>query len=92
MFRAIAYLIASILVLTLIRSVIGAIGRFVSGFVSPPESQAPPRRAAPDMPVAESLQKDPVCGAFVAPSTAVQKVARGKTYYFCSVGCRDKFG
>ena len=92
MFRAIAYLIASIIILTLIRSVIGAISRFFGGFVSPADAHAPPRRAASDMPVAESLQKDPVCGAFVAPSTAVQKVAGGKTYYFCSATCRDKFG
>jgi len=90
MFRAIAFLIASILVLTLIRSVVGAISRLFSGFVSPAQPQSQPRRG-PDMPVAESLQKDPVCGAFVAPSTAVQKVAAGKTYYFCSAACRDKF-
>jgi YHS domain-containing protein len=92
MFRAIAYLIASILFLTLIRSVIGAISRLFSGFVSSPETPSPsqPRRG-PDMPVAELLQKDPVCGAFVAPSAAVQKVSSGKTYYFCSAACRDKF-
>src|SRR5258706_16363010 len=92
MFRAIAYLIASILILTLIRSVIGAVSRLFSGFVSPSEPQAPPRRGPADMPVAESLQKDPVSGTFVAPSTAGPKVAWGKTEFFCAVARRDPVG
>ena len=39
----------------------------------------------------EALKKDPVCGTFVAPSTAVQKEKDGQTYFFCSPTCRDKF-
>jgi YHS domain-containing protein len=37
------------------------------------------------------LKKDPVCGTFIAPSTAVRKMLGGETYYFCSAQCRDKF-
>jgi len=91
MFRAIAYLIASILVLTLVRAVVGAIGRLFSGLTSPPAA-SPSTGKRPDAPVVESLQKDPVCGAFVAPSAAVQKTSGGKIYYFCSAACRDRFG
>jgi YHS domain-containing protein len=86
-FRAIAYLIASILLLTVLRAVMGAITRLFASFGS-----APPPRQGPGVPNAESLQKDPVCGAYVAPSAAVQKTSGGKTYYFCSAACRDKFG
>jgi YHS domain-containing protein len=49
------------------------------------------RGAPPSQPGMESLHKDPVCGTFVAPSTAWQKVSSGKTYYFCSTHCRDQF-
>ena len=36
--------------------------------------------------------KDPVCGMDVAPDSAGgAAVHRGKTYYFCSPACRDKF-
>src|SRR5271166_254907 len=36
--------------------------------------------------------KDPVCGMSVDPSTAKHHAEHGgKTYYFCCVGCRDKF-
>jgi len=39
--------------------------------------------------------KDPVCGMDVKPSESVAagnaKSYQGKTYYFCSISCRDKF-
>ena len=34
---------------------------------------------------------DPVCEMVVDPATARSAVVRGKTYYFCSEGCRTKF-
>jgi Cu+-exporting ATPase len=36
--------------------------------------------------------KDPVCGMTVDPATAAARADHaGRTYYFCSQGCRDKF-
>jgi Cu+-exporting ATPase len=36
--------------------------------------------------------KDPVCGMMVAPEKAAAKVEHaGKTYYFCSKGCAERF-
>jgi Cu+-exporting ATPase len=36
--------------------------------------------------------RDPVCGMTVDPHTAAPRhVHRGRTYYFCSAGCRAKF-
>jgi len=36
--------------------------------------------------------KDPVCGMTVDPQKAAAAAVReGKTYYFCSTPCRDKF-
>ena len=37
-------------------------------------------------------EKDPVCGMAVDPEKAAgASVHAGKTYYFCSTSCRDKF-
>ena len=40
---------------------------------------------------AVKLVRDPVCGTFVAPGTALSLTARGSTHYFCSDECRRKF-
>lgn len=34
---------------------------------------------------------DPICGMEVDEKTALRVEHEGKTYYFCSPGCRDKF-
>lgn len=37
-------------------------------------------------------EKDPVCGMEVDPAKAAgASVHAGRTYYFCSTSCRDKF-
>ena len=38
-----------------------------------------------------SVTKDPVCGMTVNEATAIHAERDGKTYYFCSDGCRQKF-
>ena len=41
---------------------------------------------------AGTLAKDPVCGMSVDPHTAKHRAEHGgRTYYFCSAGCRAKF-
>jgi YHS domain-containing protein len=37
------------------------------------------------------LMRDPVCGTYVAPGTALTLNARGATHYFCSEQCRATF-
>jgi len=38
------------------------------------------------------MEKDPVCGMDVDPKTAAGKSEyQGKTYYFCSPGCKKDF-
>ncbi|MBA4383935.1 MAG: YHS domain-containing protein [Anaerolinea sp.] len=38
------------------------------------------------------MAKDPVCGMDVDPKTATEKSEyQGKTYYFCSAGCKKSF-
>jgi P-type Cu+ transporter len=41
---------------------------------------------------AGKMEKDPVCGMEVDPKTARQTaVYEGRTYYFCSPGCKKAF-
>ena len=40
----------------------------------------------------ETDERDPVCGMTVQPNASpAAAVHRGRTYYFCSRSCRDKF-
>jgi YHS domain-containing protein len=40
---------------------------------------------------AVKLVRDPVCGTFVQPRTALSATAGGHTHYFCSEECRSKY-
>jgi len=38
------------------------------------------------------MEKDPICGMMVDPKRAAgSSVYQGKTYYFCSPGCKSTF-
>jgi YHS domain-containing protein len=37
------------------------------------------------------LQKDPVCGTFVAVASSIKTTVKGETIHFCSTACRDKY-
>jgi YHS domain-containing protein len=54
-----------------------------------PRKQVPP--AAPARRTVEEMKQDPVCGTYVPVSLAVSALHQGKTVYFCSAACRDKF-
>jgi Cu+-exporting ATPase len=49
----------------------------------------PPSR--PNVPLTGELKKDPVCGTYTAAATSLQETVGGRTFYFCSTSCRDKF-
>jgi YHS domain-containing protein len=39
----------------------------------------------------DKLERDPVCGTFVSPGSALSLTAGGSTRYFCSEQCRSEF-
>jgi YHS domain-containing protein len=86
--RAIGYLIASVIVITALRSILGFLMKGVAEMFGGGRPAAQNRTSGPGM--GGELKKDPVCGTFVSPSTAVQKTIGAETYYFCSPECRDK--
>ena len=93
MFRAILYLIGFMLVMSVIRSVLGIIGKAFSGLSNSSSPQAGTSGSRPPSSTSSGgeLKKDPVCGTFISTATAFQKFSQGQTYYFCSTECRDKF-
>ena len=89
MFRALVYILISLLLLTFIRSVIGLIMKAMSELMG--TAAAPARPQAKTAPQGGELKRDPVCGTYVPESTAVTLKVRGGTLYFCSAACRDKY-
>lgn len=87
MFRLIFYLLGMLVFITLIRGVIGVLGRALSSFITPP----PPPAPKPEMPVSGELKKDPACGTYISAATSIKRTVDGETYHFCSAECRDKF-
>jgi YHS domain-containing protein len=39
----------------------------------------------------EDMVQDPQCGTYIPRSEALEKVVKGKKYFFCSKECRDAF-
>jgi uncharacterized protein len=90
MFRGILYLLLFTVAISVIRAVIGIVWK---AFSESDHRQPGPGAAGsrPSSPSLGELRADPVCGTFVATSTALQKKSGGEIYYFCSPECRDKF-
>jgi YHS domain-containing protein len=85
--RLILEALVAVLLISLLRSVIGIIGKALFRQPEP----APAARQRPSVPSGGELKKDPVCGTFISPASAVQKKVGPEVYYFCSPECRDKF-
>jgi len=75
-------LVVAILVLVVAR----AFWRVVDGILDGARSPDARRRTT-----AVKLARDPVCGTYVAPGTALSLSAGGTTHYFCSEECRAKY-
>jgi hypothetical protein len=85
-FRVLFLLVTSILLISILRGVIGFLASMFTNAAVGPERREPASGGQP-----AALKKDPVCGTFVAASTALQKERDGTTFYFCSAACREKF-
>jgi len=89
--RAILYLIAVVLAISVIRSIVGIFSKGFADLVNPTPPSSGPRTRKPRVPPTEALKKDPVCGTFIAPATAVVQLVNGENVYFCSKVCRDRY-
>jgi YHS domain-containing protein len=48
-------------------------------------------RQISDLKEVEPMERDPVCDMEVDPKTAPKSEFQGRTYYFCSLGCKQAF-
>ena len=64
-----------------------AFWRLAAGFREGLSGQA--RR--PNVPQGVPMVRDPVCGTFVVPSSAVALTEGRRQLYFCSPTCRDRY-
>ncbi|MEO7142600.1 MAG: YHS domain-containing protein [Bryobacteraceae bacterium] len=92
MLRVVLYLIVSVLLLSVLRSVMGVILKgFADLFGTPARQDPAAARTAANLPLGGELKKDPECGTYIAVATSIKKTVGGETYHFCSTECRDKF-
>ena len=78
-------LLLFLLSLVLSRAFWRLIGGVITGLNAAPPSTSPGQQQAVHM------QRDPVCGTFVVPSTAVALTDGSRKVYFCSAACRDAY-
>jgi len=78
-------LLLFLLSLVLSRAFWRLIGGVMAGLNAAPPSSSPGQQQAVHM------QRDPVCGTFVVPSTAVALAEGNRQVYFCSAACRDAY-
>ncbi len=103
MFRAVLELllmIAAVLVArAVLKAVLGGIARASAdsfgGQSTSASSGGRGERQASSRPEASrtgmgELHKDPVCGTYVAESSALRRQSGGQTFYYCSEACREK--
>jgi YHS domain-containing protein len=92
MFRAIFYLLVTVVVITVMKSIVGIVLKGMAEAMKP-GSTAPGAGARPSnqVPLTGELKKDPVCGTYIAAATSIQEKVGGQTFHFCSPECRDKY-
>lgn len=89
MIRVVLYLFLAIIVITLLRSVIGVLGKAASTFLNSDgneraSSESGPRKAG-------ELKRDPVCGTYVSTASSVKRTIEGQVVHFCSAACSEKY-
>jgi YHS domain-containing protein len=82
MFR---FLVYSIILTLLLRALL----RLWAGVREGLSGGAPSRKPGPLHGV--QMERDPICGTFVVPTTAVRLQDRTGVHYFCSDRCRDDY-
>jgi YHS domain-containing protein len=92
MFRAIFYLLLTVVVITVLRSIVGIV---LKGVAEAMKSGSSAPGAAPrpsnQVPLTGELKKDPVCGTYISTASSIKEKVGGEIVHFCSQECRDKY-
>jgi YHS domain-containing protein len=88
MVKVVVYLFLSIILISLLRSVLGVVGKVLRGLLG---LQAPGRGTSSEPRAVGELKRDPVCGTYVSTATSVKRSVDGEVVYFCSQACSEKY-
>jgi YHS domain-containing protein len=94
MFAYLARVLLFFVAISVIRTVVQGVVRAYRGGNSSrgPTSHRPASGGPATSPDGSTLlHQDPVCGTYVAASSSLRKISKGKVYHFCSEECRDRF-
>ena len=91
MFRAIFYLLITVLLISFLRAVMRVIFKGFGELMSPGANQQNQQSAENRVPLTGELKKDPACGTYISAVTSIKETVGGQTFYFCSKECRDKY-
>ncbi len=93
MFRAIFYLLLTVVVITVLKGIVGIVLKGFSEVMRPGPGSGMPGAPRPSnqVPLTGELKKDPVCGTYIAAATSIKETVGGQTFHFCSQECRDKY-
>jgi YHS domain-containing protein len=91
MFRAIFYLLLTVVVISVLKSIVGIVLKGVSQAMKPGSSSPGAPRSSNQVPLTGDLKKDPVCGTYIAAASSIKETVAGQTIHFCSAQCRDKY-
>jgi len=88
MIRAVAYLFLAIILISVLRSMIGVLGKLASAFLNPGST---PEAAGGGPRSAGELKRDPVCGTYISAATSVKRTVGNEIVHFCSAACSEKY-
>jgi YHS domain-containing protein len=91
MFRAILYLLITVVLISFLRSVMGIIFKGFGELMNPGANQQQRQSAENRVPLTGELKKDPTCGTYISAATSMKETVGGETFHFCSKACRDKY-
>ena len=90
MIRFVVILLASILLITVVRAIVGIVLRGFGDMISGSKTTAG-HGPQEQVPLSGELKRDPVCGTYVSTASSLKKSVGGQTVHFCSVACRDRY-
>ena len=88
MIRAVLYLLLAVILISVLRSVIGVVGKVVSAFLETGGSGQAASNSGPRK--AGELKRDPVCGTYVSTASSIKRNTEGQVVHFCSAACSEK--
>ncbi len=91
MFRAIFYLLLTVVVITVLKGIVGIVLKGFSQVIRPDSGMPGAPRPSNQVPLTGELKKDPVCGTYIAAASSIKETVGGQTFHFCSQECRNKY-